>query len=510
MQSQLTPLITSSLVFILLFSACGGSPAAPIQLIKPTSQPTVVEEPLATPQPTRPAYDPGQLVDYIAQTGDTLPALATRFNTTEVEIRAANPILPDLVSTLPPGLPMQIPIYYRAFWGSQFQIIPDSQFANGPAVLDFDTEEFVNEQPGWLKNYRGAAAQETLTGAQIVDLVATNFSISPRLLVALLEYRAGALSQSILAPELRVYPMGYQDQFHRGLYLQMVWVANTLNDAYYRWRAGKLIEFDRPGGAIYRPDPWQNAASVALQYFFNANLPSGEFDLAIGPAGFAATYASLFDDPWADDQPHLPGSLFQPEFRLPFTPGETWAYTGGPHTAWGTGEPYAALDFAPGLQSRGCIKTQAWATAPADGLVVRTGEGILVLDLDGDGDERTGWVLFFLHLADEGRLPVGRNVLAGQPVGHPSCEGGSSTGTHVHIARKYNGEWMLAAGALAFVMEGWQPHEGEQVYLGTLTRPGFTVVACTCSDRGTAISSHAEPVPFPTPVLPTPTPNTSK
>ena len=499
MLSRIAPYLTISMAVLLLASACGSPPAAPMQLINLTEEATAVEEPIATPQPTRPAYDPGQRVEYIAQTGDTLPALAVRFNTTEEEIRAANPIIPEQVTTMPPGLPMQIPIYYRAYWGSQYQIIPDSQFINGPAVLDFDTEEFVSAQAGWLKNYRGAAGKETLTGAQIVDQVATTFSISPRLLLALLEYRSGALSQPDLAPELRVYPLGYHDQFHRGLHLQLVWAANSLNDTYYRWRAGKLIEFDRPGGAIYRPDPWQNAASASLQYFFNVNLPSSEFETAISPQGFAATFNNLFGNPWEDDQPHLPGSLLQPELRLPFTSGDTWAFTGGPHTGWGNGQPYAALDFAPSLTSRGCVSTNTWATAPADGLVVRTGEGILVLDLDGDGDERTGWVIFFLHLGEEGRAPVGRYVLAGQPIGHPSCEGGESTGTHIHVARKYNGEWIMADGALAFVMEGWQAHEGEDEYLGTLTRPGFTVVACTCSDINTAITSYAEPVPFPTP-----------
>lgn len=48
------------------------------------------EQAAALPVPTlteRPIYNPGELVDYIAQTGDTLPNLAVRFNTTEQEIR---------------------------------------------------------------------------------------------------------------------------------------------------------------------------------------------------------------------------------------------------------------------------------------------------------------------------------------------------------------------------------------------------------------------------------------
>lgn len=459
--------------------------------------------------PTRRAYDPGELVEYTAQMGDTLPALAARFNTSIEEIRAANPIIPNDATTMPPGMPMQIPIYYRPFWGSSYQIIPDSLFINGPAQSEFDTAAFLSQQPGWFSSYRGSAGQQTLTGAQMVDLVATNFSLSPRLLLALLEYHAHALSEPLLDPDLVDYPLGYESQFHQGVYLQLVWAANTLNNSYYGWRGGKLLEFDLSDGRIYRPDPWQNAASVATQYFYNRVMAVHDFEMAISAEGLAATYADLFGDPWNAAVAHIPGSLRQPELRFPFSPGEIWAFTGGPHTGWGDGEPWAALDFAPGLLERGCVSTDAWATAVADGLVVRTAEGTIVLDLDGDGDERTGWVIFYLHLAEAGRVTVGRELQAGQPVGHPSCEGGSSTGTHVHVARKYNGEWMLATGALPFVMEGWTPQAGTTAYAGTLTRFDSTITACTCSDQDSAVRSTAEVVPFPTPVVEgtaTPTP----
>ncbi len=78
-----------------------------------------------------------------------------RFNTTEAEIREANPILPAELSTLPPGMPMQIPIYYQPFVG---QFLPD--IARPPVCLwtrsvGFDTVEFC-QQPAWLaeKLYR--------------------------------------------------------------------------------------------------------------------------------------------------------------------------------------------------------------------------------------------------------------------------------------------------------------------------------------------------------------------
>lgn len=487
----------------MLVSSCLPAAVAsisPVLTQTATPNPTATQPVItSTPLPTRPAYDPGQLVDYTAQTGDNLIALAARFNTTIEDILAANPIVPQTATTLPPGLPMQIPIYYRAYWGTSYQIIPDSLFVNGPAAVDFDTQTFVDSQPGWLKDYRGYASGSMRTGAGLVDLVATNFSVSPRLLLALLEFQAGALSQPAVDPAKATYPLGYENRGHSGVYLQLVWAANQLNNGYYAWRKGKLTEFERPDETIYRPDPWQNAATVSLQLFFNITEPLQTFEAAIGPEGLALTFANLFGDPWVSAVAHIPGSLVQPEFRLPFPPRQVWSHTGGPHTGWGQGEPFAALDFAPGEQ-RGCFATGQWATAVADGLVVRTDVGVVVLDLDGDGDERTGWVVFYLHLAKEEKARVGDQLAAGQPVGHPSCEGGSSTGTHVHLARKYNGEWIEAAGALPFVMEGWIPDEGTAAYSGTLARQGYLIRACVgCSDAASAITSQAPAVALPTP-----------
>ncbi|KAA3645538.1 MAG: LysM peptidoglycan-binding domain-containing protein [Chloroflexi bacterium] len=491
-------------IITVLVSACATQAATPSVSNQVVSAPTATV-PAVTPMPTRPAYKPGELVEYIAQTGDTLPAIAAHFNTTVEEIMAANPIIPTTATTMPPGLPMQIPIYYRDFWGSPYRMIPDSLFINGPAAVGFDTEAFVGEWPGWLKNYVGFAAGETRSGAQIVDYVASNFSVSPRLLLALLEYQSGALSQSILSAEKEQYPLGNRSRSHQGLYLQLVWAANELNDGYYKWRTGDLTEFDRSNGRLEVIDPWQNAATASLHVYFNQALPASEFNYAVSAEGFGRAYAQLFGDPWENPVAHIEGSLEQPLMRLPFEPGKSWAHTGGPHTGWGTGAPFAALDFAPPSVVGGCIYSDQWTTAVADGLVVRSETGIVMLDLDEDGDDRTGWVILYLHVGTEDRVPVGTYLKAGDPVGHPSCEGGTSTGSHVHVARKYNGEWMVADSALPFVMEGWVPQAGEGPYEGTLTRFQRIVTACECStfdsqlvSQGTFDGSPAEPLDGPT------------
>ena len=462
----------------LLLSACFQAPI-------PGKTPVVVTEtptpgPAPTTLPSRPPYSPGELVDYIAQSGDTLPALAAHFNTSPEEIRSANPDIPADATTMPAGMPMKIPIYYLQFWGTSFKILPDNLFVNGPSVTGFDTEAFVTAQPGWLKDYTGYAGGANRSGAGIVDYVAVNYSLSPRLLLTLLEFQTGALSDP-RAPDAQ-YPLGYRNYNYSGLYLQLVWAANTLNNGYYGWRTGRLTSFTHLDTLLERPDPWQNAASVALQYYYSRLYFGDAYDQSVGPTGFSQAYWTLFGNPWADADASFPVSLQQPELALPFPAGYIWAYTGGPHSAWGRGDPLAAIDFAPATATSGCFPTNEYATAVADGVVVRVQPGVVVLDLDGDGDEHTGWVILYLHVATEGRVPIGAVLRTGDRVGHPSCEGGTSTGTHIHIARKYAGEWLPADGPIPFNLGGWVVHNGFVPYQGTLTRENITITACECAD----------------------------
>jgi len=127
-------------------------------------------------------------------------------------------------------------------------------------------------------------------------------------------------------------------------------------------------------------------------------------------------------------------------------------------------------------------------TAPTSGVVVRSQYNVLALDLDGDGLEQTGWVLVFLHLADKDRQPVGVRLDLDAPLGHPSCEGGRATGTHVHIARKYNGEWLGADWPMPFVLSGWQAIAGPKNYAGDLVKSDQIVSANPSGPRSSVIT----------------------
>ncbi|HAY84655.1 MAG TPA: hypothetical protein DCY42_06950 [Chloroflexi bacterium] len=495
---------------LLVFSACA---VAPLEAPPPAALPATLSPqtptpsgPTATPLPVRSGYLPGELVEYTAQSGDTLPALAARFNTSVQEIRQANPIIPPDATTMPPGMPMQIPIYYRNFWGTPYKIIPDSMFVNGPSSVDFDAVAFSAKYNGWINSYVEYAAGENRSGPELINLVANNYSISPRLLLAISEYLSGALTRPTLSEAAEDYPLRFRSSLNKGFYRQLLWAANKLNNGYYDWRTGTLLELDLPDKTLERPDPWQNAATVSLQQFFSLIMPIDQYRLATSPEGLGRTWNQLYGDPWSANQPHIPGSLTQPGLLLPYPANQVWAYTGGPHTAWGSGEPLAAIDFAPASSLSGCYTSNDWTTAMADGIVVRSEPGFLTLDLDMDADERTGWVLFYLHIEGREIVPSGTVVSAGDILGHPSCDGGNSTGTHIHIARKYNGEWILADSAIPFVLEGWQVKRGQNPYEGTLERFEKTVNACECATLDTNLQATGNYDGVPTNPLPSPTP----
>jgi LasA protease len=113
----------------------------------------------------------------------------------------------------------------------------------------------------------------------------------------------------------------------------------------------------------------------------------------------------------------------------------------------------------------------------ADGLILRASDGAVVQDLDNDGYEQTGWVVLYMHVAAEDRVRAGEYLFMGENVGHPSCEGGVSNATHVHVARKYNGEWISAGGEVPFNLEGWVAKETNIEYNGFLSRNGQTIEA---------------------------------
>lgn len=415
---------------------------------------------------------------YTAQPGDTLAGLAGRFGVAAEEIVFLEPVSGG--GLLPAGLPAAIPnrlgdLPYTV------ALLPDREVVYSPSTAGFDLESTIRSAGGFLSTYSESVDGEMMSGVQIVARVALETSTHPRLLLALLDYQSGWLSGQPVSPDKIRYPFGFYVKGYTGLYKELSLAAKQLNIGYYGWRAGTLKEIRFKNDQAARLSPQLNAGTIALQFLFSKTYDPEEWGVALyAPGAFIEHYRQLFGDPWQQafaGEPLFPPGLEQPTLELPFTPGERWSLTGGPHVSWNTGTPRGAVDFAPVTGEAACKVSRVWVLAAAPGLVLRSERGVVTLDLDGDGNEGTGWVLFYLHIAGKERIAAGTRVEIDTPLGHPSCEGGNATGTHVHLARKYNGEWIPAYGALPFTLSGWQVESGGRAYEGSMVKDGQAVFA---------------------------------
>lgn len=416
---------------------------------------------------------------YYTQAGDTLEVVAARFGVSPAEIQSPDPLPSGML--LNPNQLLIIPNRLVNTTSSE-KLLPDSELVFSPSATDFDAQAYVEEQEGYLSTYKEwLGTTEWTSGASVVYRVALENSINPRLLLAILEYQSSWVSGQPGNLAVQAYPLGMIETNKDGLYQQLAWAVNQLSIGYYGWREGRLTEIQFSDGVTARLAPDLNAGTVALQYYFAQVYDTQGWVQALDPQnGFPALYERMFGNPWMralQVEPLYPPELVQPDLILPFLIGQLWSHTGGPHGAWEYDGAMAALDFAPGADHSGCTETNAWVTAVAPGQVVRSGNGVVVIDLDGDGLEQTGWAVLYLHIASKDRIANGTWVETGDRLGKPSCEGGRSTGTHVHIARKYNGEWIAADGPLPFVLDGWTSHAGTVPYQGSLTRDGVTIYA---------------------------------
>lgn len=487
-----SPTLPPELAALLNTPDAGLLSASPTPQVIDTETWGVTPPPQDTPDP--PA-GPTVTIDstpilYYTQAADTLPVVAIRFDADPTEITSPDPLHPTAL--LPPGQLLIIPRRLVNTTSSQ-HILPDSELVYSPSATDFDIVAYVNQAGGKLSTYREWTQSSGLkSGAEIVERVALENSINPRLLLAILEYQSHWVTGQPANAVEEKYPMGYVNLSYASLYRQLVWTVDQLSIGYYSWREGRLSDLRfAKDGYVTRLAPDLNAGSVALQYYFAQMFDSNRWVQAVDmEQGFPALYTQMYGNPWERAlkvEPLYPPGLTQPPMTLPFEMDRLWSFTGGPHGAWEQDGSYAALDFAPASGEPGCVDSNAWVTASATGLVVRSGKGVVVLDLDGDGREQTGWVLLYLHVSAESSVPIGTWVDIGTRLGHPSCEGGHSTGTHVHIARKFNGEWIAADGPMPFNLSGWIAHAGDAAYKGFLTRDEDKIIACTCSTNETFI-----------------------
>jgi murein DD-endopeptidase MepM/ murein hydrolase activator NlpD len=453
----------ASIAEIATHSFVESTPASP-------ATPYASAMPLPTPS--------GQLIEtYIVQWGDTLGSISLAYDVPIEELVELNELESES-AIIQIGQALRVPLTVSRTAPTQL-LLPDSELVFSPAYVNFDVTAFVAQQGGFFSDYASQVDDVWLSGAEIVSRVAREYSVGPRVLLALLEHYGGWVTQ---AQPLSYQPLGSENPYYEAsFYFQLSWAANYVNEGYYLYKRKGVVPVRFVDGSRAMVPAGLNAGTAAIQNFLAIN---GSWESWEGEAqAFIDTYRRLFGEPYTlAVEPLVPAGLTQPTLRLPWKAGETFYYTGGPHAAYGTRSAWAAIDFVPPDIKHSCLYSSRDITAAADGRLSIGDPGEVYLDLDGDGNLQTGWVLLYLHVVPRDDVRQGQLLTAGEPLGYASCEGGISYATHLHFARRFNGEWMLADGPVPMVLSGWTVHSDMSEYDGTMVRDNVTKTACECWD----------------------------
>lgn len=460
-------------------AACGApqsdSPENPDASTYAPTNPEPTREAAPAPSPTSSTV----VEQYVVRYGDTLSSIAQRYDLSIDELMKLNGLAnPDALQV---GQVLKVTVVVTRSAPAE-RLIPDSEVVYSPAYAFFDVTSFANQYNGYLAAYRERVEGELLSGPQIIQLVAERYSVGPRVLLALVELQSGWVTKSLLTQSQITYPMGLIDSTRQGLFRQISWAADRLNEGYYGRLSGKVTALKFRDRSRARTAPSINPGSAAIQNALASVSTWDAWQNQIGPNGFSAIYKSLFGnaDAYAID-PLVPRDLKQPPLRLPWSDGALWYFTGGAHSAWGESAAWAAVDFTPRDVAGSCWTSGEWVIAAAPGRIIRTEHGRVMQSLSNNNFQGTGWTLLYMHIAGAGRVSAGAQMNAGDRIGRPSCEGGTANASHVHFARLYNGQW-IAADNVPFVLSGWKAIPADQEYEGKMTRGSETREACSCRD----------------------------
>jgi LasA protease len=322
--------------------------------------------------------------------------------------------------------------------------LDDADFLYGPRLLDFNLNAFLEQNAPHLVPY-----------STLINHWCGLYSISPKVLLTVMEMRSSAVSN----------PAGLANPF-AGLAgdgdfdAQLRYTLASLFEDYYAYR--RAVPQRVPGDGM-------NAATYALLTFFRgaATVPAFAAPAIDAPATFATTFGRLFPSTLlraGADAPDTSIAAIPPStlLQLPWKNGVSW-YFGGVHTTTGNndGSPMSSLDHSKGGQGWGADTSTDYVVAAHPGTVtVYSSCNVTVTS-------PSGWSTNYYHLSTL-QVSSGQQVSANQTIGvyannqaQALCDGGSSTGPHVHFSLLNNGEYSPLDGVS---ISGYVVHSGRFSY----------------------------------------------
>ena len=301
-------------------------------------------------------------------------------------------------------------------------------------MLSFNVEDYLLHNAPHLVEF-----------AEIISHWCGYSSISPKIIITLIEYQTGLISNAQPDPNDMEKPLSSLSD-STGFSMQIKDVATQLADAYYSWRKDQ-----------------QALDQNILQNFLDEK---SNVQLRRDQQGLRNLYYQLFPElsESVDQQLQAPVYGAMPPdnlLQLPYPVGESWNF-GGSHTNNGSGDyPQSSLDFNGRSWNWGTDTSDLWVVAAHGGqVVVHSSCNVEVVGSDG-------WSTTYYHL-DNVIVETNQTVSRNTPLANYAdnrdqalCQGGSSSGPHVHFSLKYDGSYEHLDGV---ALSGFSVHTGRDSY----------------------------------------------
>ncbi|MBU2711965.1 M23 family metallopeptidase [Zooshikella harenae] len=333
----------------------------------------------------------------------------------------------------------------------QLEYFPIQQLIYSPDEMDqFDLASYLAQHAPHLSQY-----------AEVISHWSGFTSISPKVLLALMEQQSGIISNpSPSAADLQS-PFG-KLSVKIGFELQVEIIAKRLAKLHYHPKDSST------NLSTQTAEPLQLNQAQTVNQLFTTDVANGELTATNNTSNlkrFISTYNQLFPNELSNNQLSLTAQSYEqtpPDtmFQLPFPVGEYW-HIGGAHTNTGSGDrPLSSLDFSNGGYW-GSDTSNRWVSAAASGVAKVHSSCSLEIT------HNNGWSTHYYHLANI-QVQTGDKVSLNQPIANYAsnksqalCNGGQSTGPHEHFSLKLQGRYVHLNDVS---LSGYKIHTGRSSY----------------------------------------------
>lgn len=289
-----------------------------------------------------------------------------------------------------------------------------------------------------IDRYLAKRAPHLRSQSEVISHWAGYSSISPKVLIALMEQQSGVVTRARIRGNAMAHPFGKLSR-QNGFNNQVKDVAQQLQ---------AIVDSQRNSAAAAKTQGKAFISENPLQVLYAKAGESESSAVVLGDAQFSSTYAAIFNETLSAK---VAPDLFSEKITanagfstgvvnlwLPYPTGQSW-WVGPAHANNGSNNAImSSLDMNQGSNKWGDDQTNNRVMASAKGTFKRHSSCFAEII------HAEGWSTTYYHM-DNLQIADGVAVLKGAYIGNPAksskqalCGGGTSSGPHVHWSLKQN------------------------------------------------------------------------